>query len=275
MEDQGPAHQEIEKERFEILEQLEDWLETPLLILGFVWLALLVIELLWGLSPILETTTTVIWIVFIVDFFVKLLLAPKKLAYLRTNWLTALALLLPALRVLRITRVIRVARVARAARGVRLARILTSLNRGMRALRAGMRRRGAGYAAILTLLVAFVGAAGMYALEGPEDGGIFQSYGQALWWTAMLLTTMGSEAWPQTPEGRALCFFLSLYAFAVFGYLTATLASFFVDRDAESGEAAVAGAGEVRKLRGDIERLRAEIRSLIESRAADGTPPDC
>lgn len=33
----------------------------------------------------------------------------------------------------------------------------------------------------------------------------------------MLLTTMGSEYWPQTAEGRILCLLLSVYAFAVFG----------------------------------------------------------
>lgn len=266
MEDREPVRQDIDKERFEILEQLEDWLETPLVILGFVWLALLVVELTWGISPVLETVTTIIWIIFIADFLVKLLLAPRKLAYLRSNWLTALSLLLPALRVLRFVRVVRLARLARAARGVRLARVLTSLNRGMRALRAGMRRRGAGYAAVLTLIVALVGAAGMFAFEGPQDGGTFQSYGHALWWTAMLLTTMGSEAWPRSPEGRALCLLLSVYAFAVFGYLTASLASFFIDRDAESSEASVAGAEEIRRLRGEIGQLRDEIRSLIQQK---------
>lgn len=266
MEDREPVRQEIDRERFEILEQLEDWLETPLVILGFVWLALLVVELTRGLSPVLETVTTIIWIIFIADFLLKLLLAPGKLAYLRSNWLTALSLLLPALRVLRFVRVVRLARLARATRGLRLARLLTSLNRGMRALRGGMRRRGVGYAAILTLIVALAGAAGMYALEGPEDAGTFQSYGQALWWTAMLLTTMGSDAWPRTPEGRALCFLLSVYAFAVFGYLTASLASFFIGRDAESAETAVASAEEIRRLRGEIGQLRNEIRGLIEQK---------
>lgn len=35
-------------------------------------------------------------------------------------------------------------------------------------------------------------------------GGI-DSYGTALWWTAMILTTMGSDYWPKTAEGRILC----------------------------------------------------------------------
>ncbi|HYO13499.1 MAG TPA: ion transporter [Thermoanaerobaculia bacterium] len=262
-EREPPAEEAVERERFQILAQLEDWLETPLFVLGLAWLALLVIDLTRGLTPGLQTATTVIWIVFILDFLLKLVLAPRKLAYLRSNWLTALALVLPALRVLRFARVFRV---ARAARGLRLARVLTSINRGMRSLRAAMRRRGVGYVTLLTILVAFVGAAGMYAFESPAEGGGLATYAEALWWTAMLLTTAGSDYWPQTPEGRALCFLLALYAFAVFGYLAATLTSFFVDRDAEAEDSAVAGAEELRRLRMEVEGLREEIRRQIAER---------
>lgn len=267
----GEPERKVERERFEALEQLEDWLEVPLFILGFVWLALLVLDLTRGLTPGLQIAATVIWIIFILDFLLKFVLAPRKLAYLKSSWLTAIALLLPALRVLRFARVLRLSRLARAARatrgvqGVRFARILTSLNRGMRALRASMRRRGVGYVAALTLIVALVGAAGIYAFEQPAAGGGIESYGEALWWTGMLLTTLGSEYWPRTPEGRALCLVLSLYAFAVFGYLAATLTSFFVDRDAAADEGAVAGTEEIRRLRAEIEALRADLRGTSGS----------
>jgi len=133
-----PAKQTLDNERSEVLHQLEDWLETPMLVLGFVWLALLVIEFTWGLSPFLETTGTVIWMIFIIDFAVKFTLAPQKLTYLKGNWLTAISLAVPALRVFRIVRFVRLLRVARAARGLRLLRVVTSLNRGMRALGASM-----------------------------------------------------------------------------------------------------------------------------------------
>jgi V/A-type H+-transporting ATPase subunit I len=68
---------------------------------------------------------------------------------------------------------------------------------------------------------------------GPLIGALngFSDYTSALWWTAMLLTTMGSEYWPKTAEGRTLCLVLALYAFAVFGYVTASLAAFFIDAD--------------------------------------------
>jgi voltage-gated potassium channel len=125
-----------------------------------------------------------------------------------------------------------VARLARATRGVRLARVLTTINRNMRTLALGFRRRGIGYLTLLTITIMLTGAAGMYQFELNAPGGAgFPDYATALWWTAMLLTTMGSEYWPRTAEGRFLCLLLAFYAFAVFGYVTAAIAAYFVDRD--------------------------------------------
>lgn len=254
----------LEQERYELLRRLEDWLETPMLVLGFVWLALLIAELTWGEGHWFEILGTVIWVLFLLDFGVKFVLAPHKAVYLKDNWLTVVALLLPALRIFRVARVLRVFRLTRVGRGLRLARVLTSVNRGMGALGAAMSRRGAGYVATLTLLITFAGAAGMYAFEHESPGGRLNSYSEALWWTAMLMTTMGSEVWPQSPEGRVLCFLLALYAFAVFGYVTATLASFFVGRDADNDNAELAGAQSVAALRAEIAALRSEIRALAQ-----------
>lgn len=265
MIDPAAEREALETERGELLERVAEWLEIPMIVLGFVWLVLLGIELLWeqfwARNPFLGTLSTIIWATFVLDFAVQLVLAPRKLAYFRSRWLTALSLLVPALRVFRIFRVVRVLRAARAARGIRLVRVVGSLNRGMRALGASMGRRGFGYVVALTLIVTFSGAAGMYAFEN-DGAGAFRSYGEALWWTAMIMTTMGSAHWPETPEGRVLCVFLALYAFAVFGYVTATLATYFVGRDADSEEAEVAGARDVRELRAEIAALRAEIAKL-------------
>jgi voltage-gated potassium channel len=258
---EASAEEAVKKERYELLQRLEDLLETPMLILAFLWLALLIVELIWGESLLFEIVGTIIWVIFILDFAVKFMLAPYKVAYLKQNWLIALSLLIPALRLFRVVRAFRLLQLARVGRGLRLLRVFSSLNRGMRALRASLSRRGFGYVIALTILVMFAGAAGMYAFESVAPGGM-KSYGEALWWTAMVLTTMGSQYWPQTVEGRLLCVFLALYSFAVFGYVTATLATFFVGRDAESDEAELAGAKQLAALREEVIALRAEIREL-------------
>lgn len=248
-------------ERLQLLQRLEAWLETPMLVLAFVWLALLVIELIWGASALFETVGLGIWGIFILNFLLEFTLAPRKVAYLKSNWLTALSLLVPALRVFRLIRVLRVLRMARAARGLRLLRVVSSLNRSMGALGASLNRRGFAYVVALTVLVTLGGAAGMYAFENEAQDGL-NSYGEALWWTAMIMTTMGSQDWPQTIEGRVLCVALALYAFGVFGYVTATLATFFVGRDAENADAGLAGAQALAALQADVAALRDEIRAL-------------
>lgn len=260
--DNAVIEDRIVSERKDLLSRFENWLDTPMLVLGFAWLALLIYELTWNLTPVLELAGTIIWIIFIIDFAIRFSLAPDKTDYLRSNWLTALALILPALRVLRIFRAFRVLKAARAARGVRLFRVLSSVNRGMKSLGASFGRRGFGYVVALSLVVAFAGAAGMLALENEVEGGI-KTYGEALWWTAMLLTSIGSDYFPKTAEGRILCFFLALYGFGVFGYVTATLATFFVGRDAENKNSEIAGAEDMLAIRNEIALLRSELNSRL------------
>jgi voltage-gated potassium channel len=257
---------ELRRQRLEIVEQIDDWLEVPMVVLGFVWLVLLVVDLIWGLSPIMNGINTVIWSIFILDFAVRFILAPDKVHYFRRNWLTTIALLLPALRVARLVRLLRLGRLARATGSIRLVRIVSSFNRGMRALRASMARHGFGYVMALSLIVVAVGAAGIFGFERGADGTNIDSYGDALWWTGLVLTTLGPPDFPTTVEGRLLTLLLAVYAFAIFGYVTATIASYLVGRDAQSAMAASGGGEAIESLRVEIAALREEIRRLASAR---------
>lgn len=269
----------LRRQRRGLLRRISVLLDTPMTVLSFVWLVLMIVEFTQGLSPQLEGANYIIWSAFVLHFALEFWIAPEKLVYLRSNWLTALALLLPALRMVRVFRVLRLLQTARVSRGVRLLRWVTSLNRGMRATQRTMSRRGLRYVVVLTVLVNFAGAAGVYLFENPQalreagyptedqpDIGI-RSYGEGLWWTAMMLTTMGSDYFPKTTEGRIVSLLLAIYAFAIFGYITATVASLIirVDQDQASGAAQRA---EIEALRRQIAELR-----LALPRREDGTSP--
>ncbi len=264
------VRKKIKVEREGILKQLEDWLETPMLVLSLIWLALFVIELLRDLNPFLEAVGIIIWGIFILEFALKFFLAPKKIEYLKNNWLLGISLVVPALRVFRIFRVFRVLQATRAARGLRLVRLLGSLNIGMNALGESFRRRGFKYVLFVTLVVMFGGAAGMFALESAQDiKGGFQTYGDALWWTAMLMTTLGGAYVPQTAEGRILNFILALYAFVSFGYITAALATFFVERDAvKREEEKLSEQPTLAEVRTEISEMRKEVMEILKKRQA-------
>jgi voltage-gated potassium channel len=89
----------------------------------------------------------------------------------------------------------------------------------------------------------------------------------------MLLTSIGSQFWPATTEGRVLCVLLSLYGFATFGYITATFASFFVGRDAQKKDGPVAGSNRLEQLTREVRALRAALeRGGPPSATASGAP---
>lgn len=129
-----------------------------------------------------------------------------------------------------------------------------------------MRRRRFFYVFLLALVVTFAGAAAMYAIERPHAG--FKNYSMALWWTSMRVITAGSDYWPQTAEGRGLAFLLAVFGYGIFGYVTATLATFFIGRDAEEKDAPVAGAKDVAGLKKEIEELR-KIMVRMEGRMGE------
>jgi voltage-gated potassium channel len=53
MSDQKQPESALDRERCEVLQQWEDWLEMPMLVLSFAWLGLFIIELVWGLNSLL------------------------------------------------------------------------------------------------------------------------------------------------------------------------------------------------------------------------------
>ena len=238
--------------RFEINGlELSDLIDAGLTLLALLFAALLVVEFTADLSPRqsrwVSLVGIVIWAIFTVDFVVRLALARSKTAYLRSNWLAGLAVLLPAFRVARILRAFRVLRL------MRLGRVVTTGNRSIRATRR-ISDETLIYVSLLGLIALFLSAAGVYALEqdAPDTG--IDSFGEAVWWAAATLTTIGSGFEPVTLEGRLLAVLVMVVGLGLSGYITARVAVLLLGRERVSGEAAL--MAEVRALREEVARLR-------------------
>lgn len=271
----------VTEQRWELLARIDALIDRPLVVLAFAWLVLLIVDLTMGLNRSLEIATFVLWGLFVLDFVLEFVIAPRKGEYLRRNWLVAIALILPAVRVLAVLRVLRGLQGLRVVRSVVVLRVVTSLNRGMAAVSAVLGHRGIGFVIALSVLVMFAGAAGIQLLESPaalraagysqqsSTGTTIHSFGDALWWTAMMLTTMGTDYWPKTTAGRILAWLLALYAFAIFGYITAAVASFLIgwQRDAAGRQDPSANATDAEALtalRQEVTALRGEVAALTE-----------
>lgn len=103
-------------------------------ILALVWLYLFIAELVKGLSQFQETLIYIIWGLFILEFLIKLIVAPRKIQFLKQNWITIIALVIPAFRMLRIFNALRILRTVRVINSTRVIRAITSGKRFFSAL---------------------------------------------------------------------------------------------------------------------------------------------
>jgi voltage-gated potassium channel len=267
--DAGYTRQHSHRQRWELMQRLSAGLDAPLTALALLMLALMVAELALPLSPAwarrVTQAETAIWLVFVVDFLLELALAPSKVGYLKRNWLTAVSVILPTLRA------IRVLRVARALRSMSVLRLLTTLNRGSRALGHVVQRGQLGYVLLLTICVVASAAAGAYYLEHDEPDAAIRTPGNAVWWAATLVTTMNSSLETVTIEGQIVSVLLRVFALGVSGYVTAIIAVYLLGTPRQPHEPP-ADTTELAALRAEVEALRALVERRLPT-VDDAVPP--
>jgi voltage-gated potassium channel len=255
----------VEIKQHSFLTIIEHKLETPMLLLSFVWLIVIVLELVYGDIPMLRGLGTLIWITFIPFFCLRLVTARDKIKFLKKNWLFILAIAVPMLRFFSYLQQFTLMRALTATLAIQIVWIFASADIGLRSLRRTLGRRGAGYALTLTIIVIVAGAAGMLFFEkdAPDPIGI-HSYPRALWWTAMQITNIGSGYRPITAGGEILSLAISIYAAAMFGYLTAILATFLVGREAKDPKSEIAGQKSILQLQEEVALLRKSIEEVLQ-----------
>lgn len=94
------------------------------------------------------------------------------------------------------------------------------------------------------------------------------TFGDAVWWAVATITTAGyGDMYPVTTLGRVVAAALMMSGIAVLGVVTASIASWLVQRVEESTGAAVESAerpviAEVGELAAEVAALRREIAEL-------------
>lgn len=201
-----------------------------------------------------------IWLVFVIEFTIRLLLTPDRLRMLRTHVFDILVLVLPFLRVFRGVRALRsVARAIFAIGGMTLS------GRALETTRRVARGKGVPYVMGLVTLAAIAGALIVLHVETGVPGSNIGTLGDALWWALSTVTTVGyGDRYPTTTEGRVVAFALMLLGLGLFSLVTARIAAFFVGDD-QAGEEA---RQEFRQLN---ERLARVEGLLLEAREREGT----
>jgi len=225
-------------------ERWEHGAEWPLTFAAVIFLAAYAWPILDpGLEPpwlaVCGFVTVTTWLLFALDYIARLALSVDRWQFVRTNLLDLAVIALPLLRPLRL---------------LRLVMLLNVLNR-----RAGgsLRGRVAVYVAGATSLVLFVAALAVLDAErGAEDANI-ATFGDALWWAMTTVSTVGyGDRFPVTETGRLVAGGLMLAGIALLGVVTASLASWLIERVQQVEEESQAAT------RRDVAALTAEVAAL-------------
>jgi voltage-gated potassium channel len=229
---------EAHRERWE---RAAEWPLTALAVLflaAYAW-PILNPDLPSGWATVCQWVTWGAWAAFATDYAVRLALSGDRGGFVRSNVLDLLVVVLPILRPLRL---------------LRLVKLLSVLNR-----RAGSSLRGQVIVYVIggSGLVLFVAALAVLDAERGRDGANIETFRDALWWALTTVTTVGyGDQFPVTTAGRFVAGGLMVSGIALLGVVTASFASWLVERVAEVEEESRAAT------RRDVEALTAEIRAL-------------
>ena len=153
----------------------------------------------------------------------------------------------------------------RATRALPLLRLAVFGGRGSGGALTLLRRSRLGQLALISVLVILLGAAAGLLLESGAPESTIVDFGDALWWSGALATTVGSELYPVTAAGRVLGFSRMLYAVGILSYF---IASVLVGLDfPAAGREARNGAGDIRL---DAEE-KAALRRILDRPIRYGT----
>jgi voltage-gated potassium channel len=224
--------------------------EWPLTIAAILFLAAYATQILARpdgiLSAVCELVLWLTWGVFVVDYVTRLVLAERRWRWFYRHLLDLAIVVLPMLRPLRL---------------MRFLTVLAVLGRGTGTM---FRGRVVLYTVGATVLTVFIAALSVLDAEQNAPGGNIRSFGDAIWWAFVTITTVGyGDFYPVTFSGRIIAVGLMVGGIALIGVVTATLASWIVERVTDqTTKNRAATEQQVDELRQELVELKGMIREL-------------
>lgn len=239
------------------LDRWEHRVEWPLAVVAVVFLigySVDVLEQPHGIAAqVIRVLTALCWGAFAVDYGVRLWLAPDRWRWFCRHLLDLAIVALPLIRPLRV---------------VRLVILITVLQK---AVGNAIRGRVVIYTFAGAALLVYVASLAVLQAERDDPSAGIATFGQALWWSITTITTVGyGDEYPVTTTGRIIAALLMIGGISLVGSITATIASWIVQRVAEEDTTTQAATVEhIEDLRSEIRALRAELGQLTERTAAN------
>jgi voltage-gated potassium channel len=207
--------------------------DLPLTLLAVLWLAVLVLPLVVhlpaGVDHAFNLIDVGVWAVYAAEYLIRLYLVPFRKRFVTHHLVDLAVVVLPLLRPLRVLRLLRLFNLARA--GVVL---LNALKR----VRGILTHRGLHFVLLAATGIVVVASGVELAFEEHAHGTNIHNFGESLWWAIVTVTTVGYGGYyPVTSGGRCVAVVLMLVGIGLIGALTATIASYFVEEQADQEKA--------------------------------------
>ena len=250
------SEEQSRRTRLRTWERASEW---PLTLAALVFLAVYAWEVIadprGAARAGAELTMNIVWAVFIVDYLVRLMLAADRGRWFLRHLFDLMIVVLPVLRPLRLLRLIALLGVLQRSAGT--------------ALRGRITAYTAGGVSLLVLLSSLA----VLDAERGEPGTPITTFGQAVWWSLVTITTIGyGDLAPVTAVGRCAAVLLMIGGVALAGVVTATLASWIVSLVAEeNAEQEAATRAQVDALQQQVAALSERVELLVEAAEARGT----
>lgn len=236
------------------LERWQSHTEWPLATVAVIFLAAysvrVVVEPQGSMESALQLIIWATWAVFAVDYVARLYLATDRRQWFVRHLLDLAVVALPLLRPLRLLRLFVLVAVLQKAIG------------------GAIRGRVIIYTACGVVLLVYVASLAILDVERYVPGSKITTFGDALWWSITTVTTVGyGDLSPVTGMGRVIAVTLMIGGISLVGVVTATLASWIVQRVSEEDTANQAATrAQIDALRTDLDQridtLNAEIQAL-------------
>lgn len=191
------------------------------------------------------------WAVFIVDYLVRLMLARNRVRWFRTHLGTLAIALVPVFRLVLLLRALTLVPGMRPSAGTQL------------------RTKIMVYGIGAGVLLIYISSLSVLDAERRSPDANIETFFEAVWWACVTITTTGyGDFYPVTGVGRIIGVGVMFSGVALAGIITATLASWIVERAGRNNNDDSEPA-----TRGQMRQLLAKVDAL-GGRHGEGPPPE-
>lgn len=222
-------------------DRLRRVLDLPMIVLSLGFVVVLVVPAAYPhLSPTARSELNAadygLWAAFFVEYVALVATAPRRWEYVRRHPFDLLLVAIPFLRPLR---------------ALRALRVLVAFGTAAQRSREKVLSRAALAAAVVAVTMVMLMALVVLDAERDASGSNLRTFGDALWWAAATITTVGyGDHYPVTAAGRAVAVVLMVTGISLLGIVTATIAAWFVKITGQERD------DQMQQLRADLTAVR-------------------